>query len=111
MAIDTANEQFALISFGRTTEPMNLPVSPTWGSDDQQHVLWGYPGILWGAAAALAFVFDMNTRLQVYLCSLYSADAASDLTPKVRRHLDGQTTGDATDRMRTLIQDATDAMT
>lgn len=30
-----------------------LPASPgTLGQDDQQQLLWGYPGILWGAAVA-----------------------------------------------------------
>lgn len=49
MAIDTTNEKLAMLNFGMPFQP-NLPLSPsTLGQDDQQQLLWGYPGILWSA--------------------------------------------------------------
>ena len=52
MAIDTTNEKLALMEWGLVWEP-GLPISPgTLGQDDQQQLLWGYPGILWDAAVA-----------------------------------------------------------
>ncbi len=54
MAITTVNDKLAVMSFHNTVMP-NLPISPgTLGQDDQQQLLWGYPGTLWGAAAAVA---------------------------------------------------------
>lgn len=52
MAIDTNNEKFSLLVFGRTTDPANIPVSP--GSIDQfsrQQLLWSYVGILFNTIA------------------------------------------------------------
>lgn len=50
MAIDTNNEKLALMEEGNVWEP-GLPLSPgTLGQDDQQQLVWGYPGILWGEA-------------------------------------------------------------
>lgn len=52
MAIDSTNERLALINFGQVWQPA-LPIAPgALGQDDQQQLLWGYPGILWGAPAA-----------------------------------------------------------
>ena len=49
MAIDTINEKLALMEETIPWEP-GLPMSPgTIGQDDQQQLIWGYPGILWGA--------------------------------------------------------------
>lgn len=54
MAISTINDKLAVMSMGNVLMP-NLPMSPgTLGQDDQQQLLWGYPGVLWGAAAAVA---------------------------------------------------------
>ena len=47
MAIDTNNEKLALITF---LQPWNTPVpisADGIGQDDKQHLLAGYPGILW----------------------------------------------------------------
>ena len=53
MAIDTNNEKLAIMEMGNVWEP-GLPLSPgAFGQDDQQQLVWGYPGILWGAPAAL----------------------------------------------------------
>lgn len=53
MAIDTVNEKLALIVFGRTTDPANIPTAPgSIGQDDKQQFLWGYPGLLWAAVTA-----------------------------------------------------------
>lgn len=58
MAIDTNTEKLALIHFGAVFQPP-LPLSPgTLEQDDQQQLLWGYPGILWGAPAAPVAVPD-----------------------------------------------------
>ena len=47
MSIDTINEKLALIDYGDVFQPA-IPISAD-GIDqaDQQHLLWGYPGILW----------------------------------------------------------------
>jgi hypothetical protein len=109
MAIDTINKKLALLSFGQVFQP-NLPMSPsTLGQDDRQQLLWGYPGILWSAGAALAFVFDLNTRLAVYLRDFYSAPTG-DLSTLIVRYL-ATLSGEYTARFQRLITDATEAMT
>lgn len=56
MAITTTNDKLAVMSFGNTLMA-NLPMSPgTLGQDDQQQLLWEYPGVLWGAAVAATAV-------------------------------------------------------
>ena len=49
MSIDTNNEKLALITL---LQPWNTPVpisADGLGQDDKQHLLAGYPGILWSA--------------------------------------------------------------
>lgn len=47
------NNQLALLSFCNVLAP-NLPASPgTLGQDDQQQLLWGYPGVLWGTVTTV----------------------------------------------------------
>lgn len=48
MAIDTTNEKLALIEYGDIFQP-GIPISAD-GIDqaDKQHLIWEYPGILWG---------------------------------------------------------------
>lgn len=49
MPITTDNEKLAVMEWGNPWEPA-LPLSPgTLGQDDQQQLLWGFPGVLWGA--------------------------------------------------------------
>lgn len=106
--MDTPQKQFAALSFNAPFLP-SVPFSlGTIEQDDQQQLQWGYPGILWGAAAVLAFVFDLNTRLMVYLRSYYSV-SGGDLSTLVSRYLAGLS-GDYNARMRRLVQDANDAM-
>ena len=51
MPIDSTNKKLALLEFEDVWEP-GLPMAPgALGQDDQQQLLWGYPGILWGLAA------------------------------------------------------------
>lgn len=48
MAISTVNEKLALLEWDQSWEP-GLPISPgAFGQDDQQQLVWGYPGVLWG---------------------------------------------------------------
>lgn len=50
MAITTINEKLAVMEWGNIYEP-GLPMSPgALGQDDQQQLLWGYPGVLWTSA-------------------------------------------------------------
>lgn len=51
MAIDTTNEKLALVTI---YQPWNtpLPISADGlGQADKQHLIWDYPGLLWGVAA------------------------------------------------------------
>lgn len=51
MAIDTATEKLAILELEDIWEP-GLPLSPgALGQDDQQQLLWGFPGVLWATAA------------------------------------------------------------
>lgn len=63
MAISTNTEKLAVINFCNTLFPP-LPLSPgALGQDDQQQLLWGYPGVLWleaAVAAITANVFRMR---------------------------------------------------
>lgn len=65
MAITTTNEKLAVMSFHNPLMP-NLPMSPgTLGQDDQQQLLWGYPGVSWVAAAASVFIQYIGIQLSV----------------------------------------------
>ena len=51
MAIDTNTEKLAIMELEDVWEP-GLPLSPgSLGQDDQQQLLWGYPGITWASPA------------------------------------------------------------
>lgn len=107
--LDTASKRISSVGlFGIILAPP-LP-DATVAQGDRQHIALTYSGIAATAAAALAFVLDLNTRLWVYLADLYTVSPV-DNTALVRRHLDGQTSGDATQRFKKLIDDATSAMT
>jgi hypothetical protein len=109
VAIDTINEKLALMEED-IWEPA-LPISPgSLGQDDKQQLIWGYPGLLWGAAALLTFVLDLNTRLMVFLRDYYGV-TGGDLTTLADQYMDAMTDGDRTERFERLIQDATDSMT
>lgn len=63
MAITTVNEKLAVMEWCSVFEP-GLPISPgTLGTDDQQQLLWGYPGIAWGGAVLTALVQYMGLRI------------------------------------------------
>lgn len=48
MAIDTVNRKLSVLNLGLVWHS-STPISPgAIGQDDQQQLLWGYPGILWG---------------------------------------------------------------
>lgn len=52
MPISTDNGKLAIMELDQDYEP-GLPLSPgALGQDDQQQLLWGFPEILWAAAAA-----------------------------------------------------------
>ena len=58
MAIDTVNEKLALITL---LQPWNTPIpisADGLGQDDKQHLLWEYPGLLWGAPAGYNLDID-----------------------------------------------------
>ena len=83
-----------------------LPLAPgTLGQDDEQQLLWGFPEILWTAGAALAFILDLNTRLFVYLKTLYPN--SNDLTEMTAKRLAAMSQTDYDGRLRQLIRDAT----
>lgn len=49
MAVTTDTEKLAVMEWCQVWEP-GLPLSPgTLGTDDQQQLLWGYPGVAWGS--------------------------------------------------------------
>ena len=57
MAIDTDNKKLALITL---LQPWNTPIPISVdgiGQDDKQHLIWGYPGILWATVGVLSFAF------------------------------------------------------
>jgi hypothetical protein len=60
MAIDTDNKKLGVMEWCSIWEP-GLPISPgTLEQDDQQQLLWGYPGILWGTPTIGAGIHHMN---------------------------------------------------
>jgi hypothetical protein len=107
MSIDTDNEKLAMMEWCVIYEP-GLPISPgTFGQDDKQQLLNDFPGVLWASSSGV-FILDLNTRLFVYLCTLYGYDPAdADLTSMICRYLDDQTTGDYDQRFQHLIDQAT----
>lgn len=60
MAIDTDNKKLALMSL---EEPWmaSVPISSDGlGQDDKQHLIWGYPGILWGAGPGATIMAQLR---------------------------------------------------
>jgi hypothetical protein len=107
VAITTDNDKFGVIEWCSVWEP-GLPFAPgTLGQDDKQQLLHDYPGVLYATSGG-AFILDLNTRIFVYLCTLYSLDPLdADLTSMICRYLDDQTTGDYDQRFQHLIDQAT----
>lgn len=63
MTISTINDKMAVMSFGNTLMS-NLPLSPgALGQDDQQQLLWGYPGVLWTASVVSDFIQYIGIHL------------------------------------------------
>lgn len=109
MAIDTTNKKFAMLHWGRIWEA-SLPLSPsTLGNDDKQQLLWGYPGVLWGAAASIVgnAILDLNTRLSVFLNTHYGYSPHKDANALAMRYLRDELTGDYANRFKQLVDDAT----
>ncbi len=107
MAITTVNDKIGIIEWCSVYEP-GLPISPgTFGQDDKQQLLNDYPGVLWPSGSSV-FILDMNTRLRVYLCTLYSLNpATADLTSMICHWLDTNPPGDYDQRFQRLIDLAT----
>lgn len=79
MAIDTNNEKFALIDMGDVWADA-LPISSDdLGQDDKQHLLWEYPGILWGIIGGLA-ILALGDAAVAALAKGDAAVAAAALT-------------------------------
>ena len=53
-----------------------MPTSPsTLGQDDDQQLLWGYPGILWSTGVPQpAFLEDLTTVFVPYVADLHDAN-------------------------------------
>lgn len=105
MAITTDTGQLAIIELEDVWEP-GLPFLPgVLDAADAQQLLWGFPEILWTAAAVMAFILDLNTRLFVYLRTV-PYPAGNDLTTMMTQNLAGRT-GDMNARFHALVNDAT----
>jgi hypothetical protein len=68
VAIDTVNEKLAVMEWCSIWEP-GLPLNPgAFGQDDQQQLVWDYPGILWGEvsisapAPTQAWIWDLYRK-------------------------------------------------
>lgn len=107
MAITTDTGKLAIMELEDVWEP-GLPLIPgTLGADDEQQLLWGFPEVLFAAAATLAFILDMNTRLFVYLRTVeFPSGGNLDLTTMMTKSLAGRL-GDANNRFKALVDDAT----
>jgi len=53
MAIDTRAKRFSILGFGRVWKSPVLTPDGSFDQADRQHLLHGYSGILWGAAASV----------------------------------------------------------
>ena len=80
MAIDTNTKKLALLEWDLVFEP-GLPLSPgTIGADDQQQLLWGYPGILWEAGAPVTgTIITTLARTRCLATGTVDADAEVEL--------------------------------
>lgn len=104
--LDTASKRISSVGLWGVALALPLP-DGTLGQGDRQHIAASYSGILAGAAAAMEFILDLNTRIKSYLCTLYSADmATADNSALVARYLAAET-GDMNARFQKLITDST----
>lgn len=81
-----------------------LPDS-TLAQGDRQHMARTYSGILAGAASALAFILDLNTRLRQFFDATYSRSGMDNSTGYATYQ--AGLTGDANNRLARIIDDAT----
>lgn len=66
MAIDTNNKKLGVMEFCSIWEP-GLPLSPgTLGQDDQQQLLWSYPGVLFASPTIAAGGQSMNDLTLIF---------------------------------------------
>ena len=60
MAITTNTQKIAVMEMGVVWEP-GIPLLPgAIGQDDQQQLLWGYPGVLWEEPPPIAAFADLR---------------------------------------------------
>lgn len=77
--IDTTNEKLAIIELEDVWEP-GLPMSPgTLEQDDQQQLLWGYPGALWGETGIV-----VSGPFRIYAAQLGGGGAIAGVAGKRR---------------------------
>jgi hypothetical protein len=110
MAIDTAAKRFSAMNLLCPWRGVAVVPTGTIGAAARQTVRWLYSGILAQAGIIIGYYADMNTRLRVYLVAYYGLSGAQDLSTLTQRYLDGLPTGDRTQKMQQLINDATGAM-
>lgn len=107
MAIDTSTKKLGVMEWCQVWEP-GLPLSPgTLGQDDQQQLLWGYPGVLWDELTLPGTLGDLTTLFRGYVDALHdTAIVASDTDTLVFNDLDtviaAYPTDDDTDDYNTL---------
>jgi hypothetical protein len=57
MAITTTNGKMAVMVYGNVWEPpMPIVDTGTFGQDDKQQFIWGFPEVLWSSLVAGVFV-------------------------------------------------------
>lgn len=82
MAITTNNEKLAVIEWDQSYEP-GLPISPgALGQDDQQQLLWGFPGVLWQPVALtpLSTAQDYARLAHMEWCQVWEPSIGSGVT-------------------------------
>lgn len=110
MALDTLQKRMAAINVGCPWRGPLVDASETGtNTGNREAAVYLYSGIAASGTVLLPFVLDINTRLWVYLGSVYGFSSSPDLNSMIERYLRGLT-GDYNNRWKQLIQDATTAM-
>ncbi len=109
MAIDTAQKRFSAMTALSPWGPVGIVPSGTIDYAARRAIQWLYSGFSAPVGVTIGVYGDMNTRMLVYLRAYYSS-ASDDLTTLTTRYLNELTTGDRNQKMKALMQAATDAM-
>lgn len=83
------------------------PIGDCWATGSWTDTCWEASTWVDSGVAVGNAILDLNTRLHRFLNDFYSTSADKDVSTLMAKYLNEELTGDANNRMKQLIDDAT----